>query len=385
VKILIVASWWPTPEEPAGGIFIEDQARLLARRHDVFVIAPDVQRWRQFPRWRLRSAPTTSLSGFLLARPVVHPLLPRHPRSAVPSFARAVLKAYHDMRATWGVPTLVHAHVSVPGGYAAARLVSEIGVPMVLTEHSWPTTLRLERRAEGAFAKIALQAATIRAAVSEPLAEAYRMFGGVDVGVVPNVVDTTYFDPRVVAASARESACRFTLIGRLAPRVKGVDIALRALALLPRDRTWVLRIAGDGPERADFERLRDELDLGDRVFFLGYLDRAGVRSLLGDTDFLVAPSRWETFGIVAVEAMAMGVPVIAAATGGLASILDTSTGVLVDVDNEVALRDVILDAIDGRLRFDPATIRKVAGSRFGVEAYLQRIDAVYAAALGSNP
>jgi glycosyltransferase involved in cell wall biosynthesis len=198
--------------------------------------------------------------------------------------------------------------------------------------------------------------------------------------VVANVVDTDFFSPRDRPALDSETV-RFSLIGRLAPRVKGVDVALQAASRLPRDRAWTIRIAGNGPERPGLERLTHELGLAERVEFLGYVQRPAIRGLLANTDFLLVPSRWETFGLVAVEAMAMGVPVIGAATGGLLAVIDSSTGVLVKVGDAESLREAMHSALEGTLRFDPNVLRASAESRFGVQAFLDRIDEVYARVL----
>jgi glycosyltransferase involved in cell wall biosynthesis len=316
-----------------------------------------------------------------LARPLVHPVLPRHPQTSFPLFARAVRRVFARAVRTWGQPDVIHAHSSIPGGYAAALLAKATAIPMLLTEHSWPSTLHLERAVERAFARRAMQAASVRTAVSEPLAKAYRELGGLDVEVVPNVVDTEFFSPPARQVTRTPGEGHFVLVGRLEPHHKGVDIAVEAAALLPRERAWVMTIAGDGRERSALEQLASARGLGDRVQFAGFLDRAGIRQLLANADFLLAPSRWETFGVVAVEALAMGVPVIASNTGGLTSIVSKTTGVLVEPGNIESLRAAMQAALDGRMSFDPLVLRVSAASRFGVEAFMGRMDGVYSMAL----
>jgi glycosyltransferase involved in cell wall biosynthesis len=130
-------------------------------------------------------------------------------------------------------------------------------------------------------------------------------------------------------------------VGRLVPE-KGFDVYLEALQRLP-GVSGVL--VGDGPERARIERLREELGLRDRVELAGW--RADARALIGSFDVLVVPSRVEPLGIVALEGMSAGVPVVASRVGGLAEVVvDGETGVLVASDDADALANAIRYVLD---------------------------------------
>ena len=112
---------------------------------------------------------------------------------------------------------------------------------------------------------------------------------------------------------------RFLFLGRL-DREKGVDLLLEAFARMPTPGS--LHLAGVGPCRDALEALVRDLGLGDRVHFLGWLDREAIAQELALAWALVVPSLWaEPLGMVAQEAIAAGVPVIASASGGLAEIV----------------------------------------------------------------
>lgn len=132
-------------------------------------------------------------------------------------------------------------------------------------------------------------------------------------------------------------------VGRL-DREKGVDLLLRSFAALPdRARGVELRIAGQGPSRAALHRLAADLRVADRVRFLGWLDPADVERELARAWALVVPSRWaEPLGLVAVEAVLRGVPVVASAHGGLAEIVEPGvTGLLFPNGDAPALTDAL--------------------------------------------
>ena len=128
-------------------------------------------------------------------------------------------------------------------------------------------------------------------------------------------------------------------VGRLVKQ-KGFDVLLEAMAILVKDPPFRCRllIAGDGPERASLERLANDLGLADRVRFLGPTDRARIASLFRGAEAFVLPSRHEPFGIVNLEAMAAGVPVVATAVGGVPEfVVDRETGLLVRPGDSAAL------------------------------------------------
>ena len=109
---------------------------------------------------------------------------------------------------------------------------------------------------------------------------------------------------------------------------KGFDIALRAMAKLPRGR---LRIAGEGRELSALQALSQELGIESRVEFLGALERCRLAEEMAAAQALLCPSRLEGFGLVALEAAQAGTPTLAARVGGLPEVVvDGETGVLVD-------------------------------------------------------
>jgi len=137
-----------------------------------------------------------------------------------------------------------------------------------------------------------------------------------------------------------EHAPLLLALARLHPK-KGLDILLRALVDLPGVYCW---IAGDGPLKHALPKLAQQLDVADRVRFLGWRnDRA---ALLAACDVCVFPSRYEPFGTVMIEAWAVGKPLIAAAAAGPAAyVKDEENGLLVPVDDVDALNYAIARVI----------------------------------------
>ncbi len=187
---------------------------------------------------------------------------------------------------------------------------------------------------------------------------------GKRVCVIPYGVDLERFAPapRVPGAGGRVTV---GAASRLSPE-KGFDVLLRAVAML-RERGVALEVvlAGDGPSRPGLERLAHELGLDGRVEFLGEVAHEAVPGVLQQLDIFVMPSTWEGFGVSALEASAMELPVVASDIHGIPDVvLDGETGILAPPADVPALADAI-----ARLAGD-AELRRSMGA--AGRAYVER-------------
>lgn len=149
------------------------------------------------------------------------------------------------------------------------------------------------------------------------------------VELVENGVDFRVFDGhRAEAATRRKEPVSLVFLGRLVDW-KAVDLLLEVLAQM-RDLPFVLRVIGDGPERSKLEELSSKLGLESHVLFHGFLPQTECANWLSRADVLVLPSLYECGGAVVLEAMAMGLPVVAHRWGGPADYLDETCGFLLD-------------------------------------------------------
>jgi glycosyltransferase involved in cell wall biosynthesis len=275
-------------------------------------------------------------------------------------------------------PDLVHAHFWM-SGVAALDAARPAGIPVVQTFHALGVVKRRHQRdadtspgcREDLERRIMLEADRVVATASDEVFELVRQ--GADrhrISIVPCGVDTGRFTPDGPSAP-RGDRHRVVTVARLVPR-KGVDDVIRAVARL--DGVELL-VAG-GPEAASLEadpeagRLRElarDLGCADRVTLLGGVPREDVPALLRSADAVVCVPWYEPFGIVPLEAMACGVPVVAASVGGLVdSVVHGSTGLHVPPRDPAALaaalRDLLADPAR-RAALGAAGVRR-ARSRF---------------------
>ncbi|QEM48176.1 glycosyltransferase family 4 protein [Mycolicibacterium grossiae] len=239
---------------------------------------------------------------------------------------------------------LVHVHLGedlaiVPLGLAAAR---RAGIPMVLTVHSSQRrTLRISGvrsaalKVVGSVVEDAGERRADRILVLTDRLRDQLAADGIDperIRVVPSGVNPTLFDDASPIAPHGGQCLLF--VGRLHPQ-KGVDTLIRAMADLP---TAQLAIAGDGPDRAQLERLAERLGVADRIRFLGFVAHDDVPALMRRGDVFVMPSRYEELGTAIIEAMACGLPVVASRVGGIPNLVaDGDTGLLTPPGDAPAL------------------------------------------------
>ncbi|MFD7712818.1 glycosyltransferase [Streptomyces sp. NPDC059786] len=277
----------------------------------------------------------------------------------------------HYLARTWRArsPDLVHSHFWM-SGLASLRAARELGLPLLHTYHALGTVKRRHQqladtsppRRIALETEVGLGCDRIIATCWDEVAELGRM--GVPVGrvsIVPCGVDTDLFTPHGPAAAPGARPHRLLQLGRLVPR-KGADVSVRALALLPD--TELLVVGGPpaasldtDPEVRRLRRVAHEAGVADRVRFTGGVPSAEVPALLRGADVVVCPADYEPFGIVPLEAMACGRPVVASAVGGqLDTVADPDTGRLVPSRDVDALARAV-----GELLADPAA-REACGA-----------------------
>ncbi len=379
-KVLILPSWYPNEASNVSGIFIQDQVQEIAKKYDVVVLllqgvlCQDLLRRRLVPKSQIEQrGGVTVYSERTLAR------LPSRFKLVYDSHYRVARQGFEKLLRAWGKPDLIHAHVVLPGGWAASKLGREYGIPVVLTEHSGPFSVHLRSECQRRLVRQTLTQVNRTIAVSPAMARQILAFqNGLKIEVVGNIVRTDFFIPAEDRKKCSSPVTRVLSVGLLT-QDKGMIYLLEAahLLVLRGVTSFELFIGGDGPERSKLEEQMRSCNLSNRCFFLGLLSRSQVRDWMQQCDVFVLPSLHETFGMVVGEAMACGKPVIATRCGGPEFILTPETGLLVDVANSIALSNAMDEVISGRATFDPTAIRQSVCKRFGEQAFLQNISAIY--------
>jgi D-inositol-3-phosphate glycosyltransferase len=308
-----------------------------------------------------------------------------------------------DLARCWSAapPDLVHSHFWMSG--LAALAAAPPGVPVAHTFHALGVVKRRHQGVRdtsprGRLAgerQLARRADLVIATCCDEVAELVRIGANLRrVTIVPCGVDLQRFRPDVPAEPRPSWFCRHRIVtvGRLVER-KGVDDAVTALRGLPSAE---LVVAG-GPPIAELSRdpevrrlraVAREAGVADRVIFRGRLPRIAIPPLLRSADAVVCVPWYEPFGIVPLEAMACGVPVVATAVGGiLDTVVDGVTGLLVPPRRPDALAHALrcLLADPACRRRMGAAGRRRAEQRYGWDRVADATLAAYSALLETAP
>jgi glycosyltransferase involved in cell wall biosynthesis len=390
-RVLVVSRMFPQPGSPCSGPFVHEQVKALRRRgvdaralcgvpFPLYLRRPlgVPSRWREFRRaWtRLDWAEHDGV-------PVQY--VPHHVGWAARLLRReepyrdAVVRAGCRLRRDFDFD-LIHAHTAHPDGFAARALARLCGRPLVITEHTNPFSCLTREPSLRRKTLAALAAARRVWCVSDALTEEVRGYFPADrrghVATLHNGVDTAFFRPPT-SWRPDPAAPKLLFVGFLV-EAKNVPLLLRAFARL-RDAVpgAHLTLAGDGPLRGPIGQEVAALGLGGAVTFRGACSRAEVAALMREEcDLFVLASRCETFGVVLIEALASGKPVVATRCGGPDGIvIESFLGALCEVNDVAALAECLRATTARLLGFDPTRIRRHAVEKFdyaGLAAALAR-------------
>lgn len=276
-----------------------------------------------------------------------------------------------------GNPDIAHVHVSL-GGRLALWLNDAFQLPFVVTEHYTSFTRGNMPSWQKDIAQRVFSVSKRNIAVSNEFkARLERDFGG-DFEYIPNIVDTNFFVPRRQENSG-QPARNFLNVGNLKPQ-KSQDILIRAFASSFREKSdYKLIIAGSGPEESRLKKIASSLEMKNDIIFYGQADRDEVVKLMQQCDCFVLSSTYETFGVVVIEALSCGIPVIATRSGGPESIItDEELGILCDID-ETQLSKAMTQL--SKARYNSDNIREYAVTNFSPNVIAQDITTIYKKAL----
>lgn len=387
-RLLSIATLYPTPQRRGFGGFVARQMEALAARGDwdITVVNPiglpplRVGRYAELAR-----APKVENRDRIKIYHQDFILIPRLSGRFNPRLiARAVLPLARRLHAEQPFD-LVDAQFFYPDGPAAARIAADLGLPLAIKArgsdiHHWGAN-----KAALAQMRAAADSAGALLAVSDALRRDMAALGMAQnrISVHYTGLDRERFRPVDRAATRAELGASSTLrvpadgrlllsVGALIP-IKGQDLAIRALALLPGDVR--LALVGTGAGQPDLERLAASLGLADRVLLLGAVSHDALPTLLGAADAMVLPSEREGLANAWIEALACGTPIVVPDVGGAREVVRTpAAGRLADRRPEAIAKAV------SEILADPPAQGEVAASvaHFSWDANARDLAEIYA-------
>lgn len=352
IRLLIIPSWYP----PDGGHFFREHAEALAAEGcivDVLVNRmvgmskfrlPDLRHLKRFhvsPGQGTREIRTFTLKIPFLNRKSINIWISRYVRHCEKYLAR------------YGKPDLMIVHSVLWAGPVALKISQKHNIPYLVVEHrsrfilNSPEARSMVKSADlpvickvlGGSVKIITVSENLRKGLLSLFPDLVQK-----TLTIPNMVDTEYFN--YTSGSRSTDPFVFLYVGLL-ERVKGLDILVEAFRKVREsNRNVRLRIVGRGSVRRELELLVKELNLVASVSIPGYLDRNQLLEEYRRANAFVLASRFEAFGVVLIEAMSAGLPVVATRSGGPENIITEQCGILAERENADDLSRAMMHLID---------------------------------------
>lgn len=371
MKILFYTNVYPDEKGSLGGIFIHNQAIALRNSgNEVAVLFLDFR--------SLRNKRTIGFSKYKLDG--INVFRYSFPCGPIYFLINAVgpqltKNAYKRIVYEFGEPDLIYSHF---GG--SAKLIQktshQFDVPYVVIEHDSGiltgkiTDKKLKNRIR------AYNDASAVIAVSLSLKRQLQKLTKNVVHVVPNIIPNYMFENQGKDQKVNFSDFIFISVGNL-KKSKSFDLTIQAFAIVVRENPNVrLIIVGDGPERKRLGLLVQQLNIQKFVEFKGIVPNNKLPVLLNNCDCFVLPSKFETFGVVYLEAMACGLPVIATRCGGPDEFVNDSNGILIDVDDQAGLALAMKRMIKSS-DFKSNRIKEYAYSISSSEAVVRKLENIF--------
>lgn len=293
-------------------------------------------------------------------------------------FNKRMEKLYKEIVKKEGPIDIIHAQSSLWGGISAAYISEKYNIPLVITEHSSVERGPYVKNSYVPFIRDSYKKAKKVITVGNGLKnEIQALSGRNDIEVIGNLVDLSKFT--IKKRIQNEKFIFFSLA--FLEGEKGFDTLIKAFAKKFKDKEAMLYIGGDGSQRAWLEALAQENGVKKQIIFLGALSRDDVAKWMNKCDCFVLPSRYETFGVVYIEALASGRPVIGALNGGAEDIINNLNGYLVPIDDIDKLAEKMLELYKKIDSYNEEEIRSDCLKRFSPEVIVNKIISVYKEAL----
>lgn len=360
MKVFVISKGMPTEKYPLNGIFEFDQAKALAKvGHDVAMLVIDFRSRTYKRNYGWFSYEKEGVKVFELSLPLgIY-------RRALPFLQCLMVRLYKKAMKAFGKPDIIHAHFYSIAAIASV-LKKRFQIPFVITEHSSKLNKNILEisKLDARLAQKAYQNADRVVAVSNALARNLKNNFNVDAEVIHNIVDVSRFQ---YVKRTQKPEFTFISVGNLI-ELKSFDLLIEAFAeAFKDDKSVKLKIVGAGPEKEKLQQIVNQYDLNDNVSLLDEVGRDRLKKLYPESDAFVLASKSETFGVVFIEAMATGLPVIATDCGGPSDFVNERNGYLIPVGNKQTLVDALVKMRKDSYKFNSLEISEMCVEKFSPE------------------
>jgi len=374
---LVITNWYPHRENPVAGVFVKELAKSVSFYDDVTIFYPEQSESILFYKITREKDENLEIIRFRF----------RKLRLGFLFYFISILFSIIWLIRHWKElsPDVIHAHNYLTG-FWAIFIAKITKTPLVITEHGLHREgddykeyriKRLRHIFKRFAAKIAFRNAGMLVFVSYASRDYIKETFSVSTRgrIIPNVLNKSFLEIDIDSSPSNQKK-KILFVGILTPR-KGVDYLLKAIRIVKNRRSdFILEIIGGGPFKNEYEKLAVELGL-DNVVFLGSVEDETKIAAMKNCHFFILPSVYENFGVVLIEAMACGKPVITTLSGGQKEFVNKDNGILVPPKDPEALAKAIDYMLDHYSDYSPEKISRYVLERFSPKVVGRQLHEAY--------
>lgn len=376
MHVMFIPSWYDNDRNKVHGSFFREQATKLQEAGVKITVAyNEIWPLTLIGKIKEKSGLYFNIEkGLRTYRYKNYNFIPKHPLM-FNIFDKRMEKLYKEIVKKEGKVDIIHAQSSLWGGISASYIAKKYNIPLVITEHSSINRGKYVR--ESYYKRIvdSYKSADAIIAVGNGLKnEIEELTNRRDIKVIGNLVDLSLFDIRDIKDN-KDEFIFFSLA--FLEGEKGFDTLIKSFSRKFKNKKARLIIGGDGSQREWLEGIAKSENIESQVTFVGALSREEVSKYMNKCDAFVLASRYETFGVVYIEALASGKPVIGTFNGGAEGIINENVGILTEIDNVDKLSDAMEYIEKNYKKYNKESLRIYCTQKFSSNVIINKIINVY--------
>lgn len=376
-NILFLAKWYPNKFDPQLGVFIQKHAKAVSLYSNVSVLHICADNILQTP-YQKQVAEAQGFKEIIVyyknSEGILKPLINSY------RYLKAFKTGLDEARQTLGVIDLIHVNVLTRMGVLALLIKKLKKIPYIVTEH-WTGYVSGKYQQQSALKKwltrITIKNADAVTAVSENLKNNMLQLGlQGNYKVIPNVIEAVELS-NITANS--NTTVKFLTIADLVDAHKNISGIIKAVANVYKQHQNIeYHIIGDGADKQMLTAFAKEVQgINNYVIFHGRQPNGYVYNLLKQVNFVVINSNYETFSVVAAEALANGKPVIATLCGGPEEFITQECGILIEPNNSKQLEAAIIKMIEMHPQYNPIYLNQYITQKLNYQTVGKQLYEIY--------
>ncbi len=387
MHILILPSWYPSKGNSIRGSFFKEQAEALQKAgNKVGVIYPEARILRLNKEYTFKDLGIKSrvVNNILTYRSVFFGKIPGRSywreRFLWSADAVSIFKKYILVE---GMPDIIHVHSALNGGLVALKIGKKHGIPFVVTEHSSGFYQDYFNKSDKKLLRKIYSKSARNITVSPVLAETVNTYldSNFTFEWIPNFVNSMFINNN---KRKQIDGFVFLSVGALNENKNHSDLINAFIGIFRNKINIKLRIAGSGKLKSKLLSLIESENMGEQISLLGKVERVNIVDEYKNADCLVHTSKYETFGVVIIEALASGLPVISSVCGGPEYIVNKGNGVLFPIGNIEELQKQMLFMWRNKGKYSPELIKRDCFNKFGEKTLVNTLLGMYYKILDNN-